>query len=166
MIFNAVESARNWHWCPSGVRKESVIFTVRWGWAIHPLWFRTNICVNGRESKIVWTTFRSKDKKEALPDPRGLIGLACFCIGTCIEFVQSWQAQNNAWSWPQFPVANWYFIPWLKQDAWQSEHCNEISQKLSLSSQITSKCFTNICSISESEQIDCKPGRILINGLL
>ena len=127
------------------------------------LWFRTNLhqwagiqfgsCLDQRIQRKHYLTVQ----QSTVSEQKETRGLSCFCIRICIEFVQSRQAQNKAWSWPQFPVANWYFIPWLKHDAWQSEHCNEeVSQKSSVLP--VKQCFTNVCSVSESEQIDCKTG--------
>lgn len=110
----------------------------------------------------VWIMFGSKHSKEALPDRPTIYSMWTERDSQIVMFLYEdlhWirPAQNKAWSWPQFPVANWYFIPWLKHDAWQSEHCNEeVSQKSSVLP--VKQCFTNVCSVSESERIDCKTG--------
>lgn len=115
------------------------------------LWFRTNL-----------HQWAGKHSKEALPDRPTIYSIWTERDSQIVMFLYEdlhWirPAQNKAWSWPQFPVANWYFIPWLKHDAWQSEHCNEeVSQKSSVLP--VKQCFTNVCSVSESEQIDCKTG--------
>lgn len=156
---------------PSGVRKESVIFTVRRGWAIHT---RTpsldisgfeQICINGRESQIVWIIFGSKDSKEALPNRPTIYSIWTerdSWIGMFLYRDLHWirpitGSTKSSMVLTPIPCGK-LVLHTLTQTRRLAKRALQSRSKSKSSVLAVKQCVTNICSVSESQQIDCKTG--------